>query len=100
MLGLDTIKALVLSLQVFSQFDAETLAGLSVESIWRHSVRTGALARAIARAERAPREVENDAFTAALLHDVGKLILAANLPHEPLHGAYAEAGPCAVSSFD
>ena len=27
-------------------------------------------------------------------------ILAANLPHEPLHGAYAEAGPCAVSAFD
>lgn len=88
MLGLDTIKALVLSVQVFSQFDAETLAGLSVDRVWRHSVRTGALARAIARAERAPREVETDAFTAALLHDVGKLILAANLPN-----IYAKLGP-------
>lgn len=96
MLGLDTIKALVLSLQVFSQFDAETLAGLSVERIWRHSVRTGALARAIARAERAPREVENDAFTAALLHDVGKLILAANLPN-----IYAKIGPlCDAEALD
>lgn len=92
MLGLDTIKALVLSLQVFSQFDAETLAGLSVDGVWQHSVRTGALARAIARTEHATREDANDAFAAALLHDVGKLILAANLPNiyakiEPLREA-------------
>jgi len=81
LLGLDTIKSLVLSVQVFSQFEEETLRTLSVERLWRHSVRTGALARALAQAEKAPREMINDAFTAGLLHDTGKLILAANMPN-------------------
>lgn len=81
LLGLDTIRALVLSVQVFSQFDPQTLQALSVDTLWQHSVRVGALAKRLASSAGVDREMVSDALTAGLLHDVGKLILAANLPN-------------------
>lgn len=81
LLGLDNIKALVLTAQVFSQFDSETIRGYSVKALWRHSSMVGNLARHIAKVEGCDEELSNDALMAGLLHDVGKLILAANLPN-------------------
>ncbi|MDQ2696580.1 MAG: response regulator [Pseudomonadota bacterium] len=86
MLGLDTVKALVLTAQVFSRLDPGGLPTWSLEALWRHSTLVGALARAIMEAERDDQELLNDALMAGLLHDLGKLVLAANLP-----GIYARA---------
>lgn len=78
-LGLDTIQALVLSVHVFSQFPKDSAATFQIESLWAESMGTGALARVIAKAEgRPPLEVEQ-AYTAGVLHDVGTLVLAANV---------------------
>ncbi|RMD64721.1 MAG: HDOD domain-containing protein [Planctomycetota bacterium] len=85
-LGLDTIRSLVLSVQAFDQFKNMDITGFSVEALWRHSLEVGSLARSIAAAENAPAHVCDDALLAGLLHDAGKLILAANLPD-----AYAQA---------
>lgn len=82
LLGTDTIKSLVLSMQVFSQFEAATLPGLSMEALWRHGLGTGASARRIACEEGAPQSMTDDAFAAGLLHDVGRLVLALNRPVE------------------
>ncbi|MEP6847348.1 MAG: response regulator [Acidobacteriota bacterium] len=76
-LGLDTIASLTLSLGVISQFEAHLPKGLFA-TIWNHSVAVGALAAKIAGAES--REVVSDAFTAGLLHDIGRVVLAINLP--------------------
>ena len=81
LLGLDTVKSLVLSLQVFSQFE-DTQSFFSLDALWRHVLATSAYARAIAQEERAPAAVVEDALAAALLHDVGTLVLATNLPDE------------------
>ncbi len=81
LLGLDTIKALVLTAQVFSQYDPELIQVLSVEALWQHSTQVGALARRIVELEGGCEETANDALMAGLLHDLGKLILAANLPN-------------------
>lgn len=81
LLGLDTIKALVLTVQVFSQFDPDTALGYSVEKLWQHSSMVGGLARYIAKAEGCNEELINDVLMAGLLHDLGKLILAINLPN-------------------
>ncbi len=81
LLGLDTIKALVLSAQVFAQFEPEVIRVYSVEALWHHSTLVGALARRLAEATGGGEELLNDALTAGLLHDVGKLILASNLPN-------------------
>jgi len=79
-LGIETIQSLVLSIHAFSQFDSTGIPGLSAESLWNHSMRTAVAARQIAEAARAPRATASEAFTAGLLHDVGMLVLAHNMP--------------------
>jgi putative nucleotidyltransferase with HDIG domain len=79
-LGLDTIKALIMTVQIFSQFDRWTPAGFSIADLWTHSMRCGVLAKTIAKAEGQERIAVEDAFMGGLLHDVGKLVLIANLP--------------------
>lgn len=79
LLGLDTIKALVLSVGVFSRFDKAKVPGFSIKALWIHSIRTGANAKAIAKAENIDKPFIDDAFMAGLLHDVGKLVLATAL---------------------
>lgn len=79
-LGLDTISSLVLAQQAFSQLKAELLIDISFDQLWEHSCAIGTLARRIAESEQA--ENAPDAFTAGLLHDIGKVILAANLPKQ------------------
>ncbi len=80
LLGLDAIKSLVLSTKVLSQFDQSKLPFFSLDVLWMHGMAVGAHARAIAREEHADRGMQEDAFTAGLLHDVGTLVLATNLP--------------------
>jgi HD-like signal output (HDOD) protein len=82
LLGSDTIKSLVLSMQVFSQFDGAALPGFSLDALWQHGLATSSYARMIAKEEQAAQAVIDDAFTAGLLHDVGVLVLAANKPEE------------------
>lgn len=79
-LGTETLRALVLSLQVFSQFSQVQLKEFSVENLWKHSWTTGVLARRLCEFEEAGRATTDEAFIAGLLHDVGKLVLAANHP--------------------
>jgi HD-like signal output (HDOD) protein len=74
-LGLETLKALVLTSGVFSQFQGLRLSGLSVEGLQQHSLDTGRLAQLIAMRENLSKQVVDDAFLAGLLHDAGKLIL-------------------------
>src|SRR5206468_12950339 len=47
-----------------------------------HSLQTAMAARKLAVAERLPTAVCEECFLAGLLHDIGKLILAANSPDE------------------
>jgi HD-like signal output (HDOD) protein/CheY-like chemotaxis protein len=79
-IGLETTKALVLLTHTVSSFDKAKLPGFSVEELWRHSVSVGQTAQKIALMEKGGLEVAEQAFAAGLLHDLGKLILCANLP--------------------
>lgn len=82
LLGLETIKALVLSVKIFSQLDKAGMKVFAVDRVWAHSLATGVFAKTIAAAEKQERTIIDDAFMAGLLHDAGKLILAANLPQQ------------------
>ena len=89
-LGLATIRALVLSTQVFSQFNQKTIKAFSIDGIAQHCWMTGVLARRIAELERHDPKLSDQCFLAGLLHDLGYLILAAGLPEpytEVLQGA-------------
>ena len=80
LLGFDAVKSLVLSSRVFAQFDQAQLPSFSLEALWRHAMLAGACARRIAKGAGASQPVMDEAFTAALLHDVGVLVLVANRP--------------------
>ena len=82
LLGLDAIKALVLSVNVFAAFEKEKLGLLDFEGLWQHSLATGGFARHIMRAAGQPRDEVDAAFLAGMLHDIRKLILAVNFGSE------------------
>ncbi|MCD6335600.1 MAG: HDOD domain-containing protein [Candidatus Latescibacteria bacterium] len=82
LLGLETIKNLILSIHIFSQFDQAELETLSLDALWSHSMAVGAFAKRIAKTESADQKSSDEAFIAGMLHDVGKLVLAANLPQK------------------
>lgn len=77
-LGFEMVKSLVLCIQVFSQFDKVKPNYFSIDKLWRHSTVVAQAARRIAQAENMDKETAEEAYTAGLLHDVGKLILVSN----------------------
>jgi putative nucleotidyltransferase with HDIG domain len=70
--------------QIFTQFEDRSLKSISLQSLWDHSMAVGACSKAIAKAQKAEPLMVDDAFIAGLLHDIGKLILASNVPEEYL----------------
>ena len=82
LLGLDTVKALILTVGVFSSFQHTRVPGFRVDTLWSHCIATGAIAREIARAETLDKENTDNTFMAGLLHDVGQLIIAAEIPDQ------------------
>jgi len=112
-LGLNTIRALVLSHRLFRFFDTTKLTAFCPQALWKHSMEVGLFARKIARMENYTAKFIDDAPAAGMLHDIGKLVLAANLPdqynkalalaqeknispyeteQEVFHGTHAEVG--------
>lgn len=81
-LGVATVRALVLSFQVFSQFEGKKIKGFSIQALSDHCWMTGSLARTIARLEHCDEKTEDQCFLSGLLHDVGQLILAVEMPDE------------------
>ncbi len=78
-LGMAPLRALVLSAGAFRAFvPGRPIEGFSVEALETHSARVARLA-----AELMPdRSDAEDAFTAGMLHDLGKLLPAAHQPDE------------------
>jgi putative nucleotidyltransferase with HDIG domain len=79
-LGAERTRALIFIAKIFSQFDKTRCANFSIEDAWEHSMAIGTSAMAIAKEETKDARLTELAFTAGLLHDVGKLLLAANVP--------------------
>lgn len=79
-LGTETIKSLTLSLGVFSQFEKSSGITEELTNVWQHSIKVGWLAKNIATKQGS--EKSNDSFTAGLLHDIGKIVLAVNMPEK------------------
>ncbi len=82
MLGLTTIRDLVLTIGVFSEFESGKMRLLKLNNLWDHSQRIGRLAKLIALNLEANARQANDAMVAGLLHDVGRLVLADNFPQQ------------------
>ena len=78
-LGLDLITSLSLGIGVFSQFENSRSSAI-LSNLWQQSINAANLAKSIAKAENP--EIANDSFTAGLLHEIGKVVLAVNLPEK------------------
>jgi response regulator RpfG family c-di-GMP phosphodiesterase len=76
LLGLDTLRTLVLTAHVFEQFQSQLLSADDMRQISDHSLAVSNSARKIAIFEHADQHIQDESFTAGLLHDAGKLILA------------------------
>jgi len=81
-LGAERTKALILVANTCLHFNLSECKGFSQEQFWQHCLSTAGLARSIMQMERVDAKLADEAFTAALLHDVGKLLFAANLPEK------------------
>lgn len=79
-LGVETIRDLAFSVQLFSQFDQALIERSGLGSLWDHSLRVASCSRAIAATTITDKKVIAGAFTAGLLHDIGKLILGTTSP--------------------
>lgn len=77
-LGFDTVKSLVMTVKLLSQYDKVKPAYFSIDQIWKHSTNVARTARVMALLETNDADCSSAAFTAGLMHDLGKVILAAN----------------------
>ena len=85
MLGLDTLRALVLTNHIFHQYRTQILGETEISYLREHSVAVAGIAKHIAASEKADRQLVDDCFTAGLLHDAGKLILASAMGNKYSH---------------
>jgi len=77
LLGFATLKNTLLAAAVFDMFRVSS-TGFDLPALWKHSIATATGAKLLAKRVRYPQTEK--AFTAGLLHDVGKIIIARFLP--------------------
>ncbi len=90
MLGLDIIKGLILSTDAMEMLEREE----HMHGLWEHSFGAAVAATSLARVLDLPRVEELSA--AALMHDIGKVVLASQLPgdyRQVVHFAARERVP-------
>lgn len=82
LLGVDVIKGLVLGIKFIREFDSSQYSNYSLEKLWAHSLQTAYFAKAIARQQQFDDDTVADCFSAGLLHDIGKFVLATASPEQ------------------
>ncbi len=80
LLGLDTIKSLVFSQEIFSEFDDTKGSGLDLEALVDHSTTVAVVAKKLALMEGLSEKESDQAFMAGTVHNVGKLVLGKEFP--------------------
>jgi len=75
LLGLNTLKALILNIGFFTAFKFHPQSKFSAEPLWKHSMMVGNLARMIVQLESPDSKLEERAMAAGIMHDIGMLPL-------------------------
>ncbi len=79
LIGTETVRTLVLSVHVFSRCDGNSEVTAYLPALWDHSVAAAAMAQRIASSQGCGKALVEESFTAGLLHDLGKVILLAEM---------------------
>lgn len=77
LLGIDMIKVLVLSLQIFTDLKT-SIDNFPTSNLWSHSMAVANCAKIIAKHESNDQDFISNCFIGGLLHDIGTLILLSN----------------------
>lgn len=81
-LGVHNLRTMATAVGVVASFSALQCPGFEFRAFWRHSIGVAICARSLARQQSLD---EDTAFTLGLMHDVGRLALAASFPAEMAH---------------
>lgn len=81
LLGIESLKALVFAAHFFVKHSRNESCVFSADRLWSHSMTVSATAFQIAKSEGGAAVDLETAYSAGLLHDVGKLVLAMSM-HE------------------
>jgi HD-like signal output (HDOD) protein len=81
-LGFETVKSMVMTLKLLSQYDKVKPVYFSIDRLWRHSTEVARIAQRVALAQTNDPVLGETALTAGLMHDLGKLILASNFDEQ------------------
>ena len=79
-LGTETIKAVIIMAELFSQFKQEEVEQFEINKLYYHSYLVGLIGRHIAQSVSKNRRLADEATMAGMLHDLGKLIFIRNFP--------------------
>lgn len=79
-IGVSNSRACLLLAHTWSSFAPLEQSGFAMASLWTHANEVSQLAAWLAKNEGASATITGMAATAGLLHDIGRLALAANLP--------------------
>lgn len=91
-LGFQTTRNLITAAAVTGCFAEGHCPGFDHKAFWRHSIATAACAKVLARQMRFNQDY---AFTAGLLHDIGRLVLVSCFPNQySITLAYREEHDC------
>lgn len=74
-LGVETVKSLIHYSHLLNNFPSLSSANTMFDKIWKHSMGVAAVARKITLLETNNDDLAEEAFTAGMLHDIGKLVL-------------------------
>jgi putative nucleotidyltransferase with HDIG domain len=99
-LGIEVLRALMLGTQVFHFYNQSLFVRATFAELWNHSLKTALAARKLALAEHLPTSTCEECFLTGLLHDIGKLILAANAEAEYKRVVELAAGGVSLSDAE
>jgi len=80
LLGFNTIRNTVLSISVSKMFETEQTIDFDLKNSWKHSIATGLLTKSLGR--HLDTGMDEEAFAAGILHDIGKVVLNKYFPDE------------------
>jgi len=80
LLGIDTIRDLMLSIHLFEQVNSELLTQFHLNELWIHSLSVATIAKYIAHDLSLSKADSDACYIAGLLHDIGRLVLVKQLP--------------------
>ncbi len=81
-LGFEAVKSMVMTIKLLNQYDKIKPVYFSVDRLWRHSTEVARSAKQLVLLETNDTALADTAFTAGLMHDLGKIVLAANFDEQ------------------